>query len=137
MKTCNAEIGDSIFFACNKEKDLEIITSLARNKIAKDLGLIDENTFAFCWIVDYPMYERDEETKRINFSSGPYFFWPSKKFIKFRSKFSKKRLLLVNFNFEDISSVTNGIIGFKKFKISLNTRLKLLEISFLFFSFFR
>ncbi len=72
MKKTGANIGDSIFFACNKEKDLEVITSLARNKIAKDLNLIDENTFAFCWIVDYPMYERDEVTKKINFSHNPF-----------------------------------------------------------------
>ncbi len=72
MKKTGANIGDSIFFACNKEKDLEVITSLARNKIAKDLDLIDESTFAFCWIVDYPMYERDEMTKKINFSHNPF-----------------------------------------------------------------
>ncbi len=72
MKKTDAKIGDSIFFACNKEKNLEIITSLARNKIAKDLNLIDENIFAFCWIVDYPMYERDEVTKKINFSHNPF-----------------------------------------------------------------
>ena len=72
MKKTGAKIGDSIFFACNKEKDLEVITSLARNKIAKDLDLIDENIFAFCWIVDYPMYERDEVTKKINFSHNPF-----------------------------------------------------------------
>ena len=72
MKKTGAKIGDSIFFACNKEKDLEAITSLARNKIAKDLDLIDENIFAFCWIVDYPMYERDEVTKKINFSHNPF-----------------------------------------------------------------
>ena len=72
MNKTGAEIGDSIFFACNKEKDLETITALARNKIAKDLDLIDENVFAFCWIVDYPMYEKDEETKKINFSHNPF-----------------------------------------------------------------
>ena len=72
MKKTDAKIGDSIFFACNKEKNLEIITSLARNKIAKDLDLIDENIFAFCWIVDYPMFERDEVTKKINFSHNPF-----------------------------------------------------------------
>ena len=72
MKKTGANIGDSIFFACNKEKDLEIITSQARNKIAKELDLIDEKVFAFCWIVDYPMYEKDEETKKINFSHNPF-----------------------------------------------------------------
>ena len=72
MKKTGADIGDSIFFACSKEKDLETITALARNKIARDLDLIDEKVFAFCWIVDYPMYEKDEDTKKINFSHNPF-----------------------------------------------------------------
>ena len=72
MKKTGAKIGDSIFLACGKEKDLENITALARNKIARDLNLIDENIFAFCWIVDYPMYEKDIETKKIKFSHNPF-----------------------------------------------------------------
>ena len=72
MKKTEAEIGDSIFLACNKQRDLEKITSLARDKIAKDLNLIDENTFAFCWIVDYPMFEKDELTNKIIFSHNPF-----------------------------------------------------------------
>ena len=46
--------------------------SLARDKIAKDLNLIDQNKFAFCWIVDYPMYEYDENSKKIIFSHNPF-----------------------------------------------------------------
>ena len=72
MKKTGAKIGDSIFFACSKEKHLENITSLARNKIARDLNLVDDNIFAFCWIVDYPMYEKDNETKKIKFSHNPF-----------------------------------------------------------------
>ncbi len=72
MKICNAEIGDSIFFACGKKKEIEKILSQARNKIAKDLNLIDEKKFAFCWIVDYPMYEYDEILKKIIFSHNPF-----------------------------------------------------------------
>ncbi len=72
MIKTGASIGDSIFFACNKEKDLETITALARNKIAQDLDLIDENIFAFCWIIDYPMFEKDKETKKIKFSHNPF-----------------------------------------------------------------
>ena len=72
MKKTQAQEGDSIFLACNKRKELERITSLAREKIAQDLGLIDENIFAFCWIVDYPMFEKDEETKKIKFSHNPF-----------------------------------------------------------------
>jgi aspartyl-tRNA synthetase len=72
MKETKAEVGDSIFLACNKEKELERITSLARDKIAKDLDLVDENIFAFCWVVDYPMFEIDEQTKKIEFSHNPF-----------------------------------------------------------------
>ena len=72
MKKTQAEIGDSIFLACAKQKELERITSLARDKIAKDLDLIDENTFAFCWVVDYPMFEKDEENNKIVFSHNPF-----------------------------------------------------------------
>ncbi len=72
MKKTQAKVGDSIFLACNKQKELEKITSLAREKIADDLNLIDENTFAFCWIVDYPMFERDEQTNKIQFSHNPF-----------------------------------------------------------------
>ena len=72
MKITSAEVGDSIFLACAKINDLEKIISLARDKIAKELGIIDENEFAFCWIVDYPMFEKDQVTKKIKFSHNPF-----------------------------------------------------------------
>ncbi|MDB2580500.1 aspartate--tRNA ligase [Candidatus Pelagibacter bacterium] len=72
MKQTNSKVGDSIFMACGKQNDLEKITSLARDKIAKDLDLIDDNVFAFCWIVDYPMFEKDEVTNKIEFSHNPF-----------------------------------------------------------------
>ena len=72
MKKTKAKIGDSIFLACEKKDQVEKITSLARDRIAQDLKLIDENTFAFCWIVDYPMYEKDEISKKIKFSHNPF-----------------------------------------------------------------
>jgi len=72
MKITQAEVGDSIFFACGKISDVEKITAQARDKIAKDLDLIDENIFAFCWIVDYPMFEKNEVTNKIEFSHNPF-----------------------------------------------------------------
>ena len=72
MRNYNMEIGDSIFFACGKEKEVEKILSLARNKIAQDLNIINKDIFAFCWIVDYPMYEFDENSKKIIFSHNPF-----------------------------------------------------------------
>jgi len=72
MKITGAEVGDSIFFACGKINDVEKITSQARDKIAKDLDLINENIFAFCWIVDYPMFEKNEVTNKVEFSHNPF-----------------------------------------------------------------
>jgi aspartyl-tRNA synthetase len=72
MKKTNSEVGDSIFMACGKQHDLEKITALARDKIAKDLDIIDDSIFAFCWIVDYPMFEKDETTDKIEFSHNPF-----------------------------------------------------------------
>ena len=71
-KITNAKIGDSIFLSCGKENEVSKILSLSRDKIAKELNLIDQNQFAFCWIVDYPMYELDEQTKKIKFSHNPF-----------------------------------------------------------------
>ena len=72
MKITSAEIGDSIFFTCGKLDDVIKISALARNKIANELNLIDDSQFAFCWIVDYPMFEVDEQTKKIQFSHNPF-----------------------------------------------------------------
>ncbi len=67
-----ANIGDTIFLSCGKKDDVEQLLSVARNKIAEDLDLIDNEIFSFCWIVDYPMYEIDEITKKIKFSHNPF-----------------------------------------------------------------
>ncbi len=72
MKKTNAIIGDTVFLSCGKKDDVEKILSIARNKIAKDLNLIDNECFSFCWVVDYPMYEIDDTTKKIKFSHNPF-----------------------------------------------------------------
>ena len=72
MKLTNANIGDTVFLSCGKKNDVEKILSVARNKIAEDLDLIDNKIFSFCWIIDYPMYEIDETTKKIKFSHNPF-----------------------------------------------------------------
>ncbi len=72
MKIISAEIGDSVFFACDKIKEVEKISSLAIDKIAQELNLIDDKKFAFCWIVDYPMFKIDETTQKIEFSHNPF-----------------------------------------------------------------
>ena len=72
MKMNKAEIGDSVFLACGKENEVEKILSLARDKIATDLNIIKQDQFSFCWIIDYPMYEYDENSKKIIFSHNPF-----------------------------------------------------------------
>ena len=72
MKLTNAEVGDTIFMSCGKKIDVEKLLSNARNKIARELSLIDENIFSFCWVVDYPIFEIDEHTKKIKFSHNPF-----------------------------------------------------------------
>ncbi len=72
MNITSAKIGDSIFFSCDKEANVLQLMSSAREKIASDLNLVDENVFAFCWIVDYPMYEKDKITGKIKFSHNPF-----------------------------------------------------------------
>ena len=72
MKKTNSKVGDSILMAFGEQNDLEKNTAQARDKIAKDLDLIDDDIFAFCWIVDYPMFERNEITNKIEFSHNPF-----------------------------------------------------------------
>ncbi len=72
MKLTNAEIGDTVFLSCGKQNEVEKILSSTRSKLAQDLGLIQEENFAFCWIVDYPIFELDEVTKKIKFSHNPF-----------------------------------------------------------------
>ena len=71
-KTCNLKDGDAVFFSCEKKQIAEKISGLARQKIAKDLDLIQENQFQFCWIIDYPLYQFNEEEKKIDFSHNPF-----------------------------------------------------------------
>tara|TARA_Y100000816_G_scaffold288121_1_gene272105 strand:+ start:32 stop:1819 length:1788 start_codon:yes stop_codon:yes gene_type:complete len=72
MKNCKLDIGDSIFMACGKVNEVEKILSLSRDKIGRELNLINQDLFSFCWIVDYPMFEIDEQTKKIKFSHNPF-----------------------------------------------------------------
>ena len=68
----NLKDGDALFFSCAKEYDAASLAGKARVKIATDKKLIEENVFKFCWIVDYPMFEKDENTGKIEFSHNPF-----------------------------------------------------------------
>jgi len=63
---------DGIFFAAGKEAQAARLAGLARTRVGEQLGLIDEKRFEFCWIVDFPMFEYDEEAKKIDFSHNPF-----------------------------------------------------------------
>ena len=64
--------GDAAFFLGGKPETFEAVAGRARTEIGRELGLIDENCFKFAWIVDFPMYEKDAETGRIDFSHNPF-----------------------------------------------------------------
>ena len=72
MKISKSSVGDTIFLACGEQNEIIKFLATARNKIALDLNLIDDQQFAFCWIVDYPMFERNSVTKKIEFSHNPF-----------------------------------------------------------------
>ena len=64
--------GDACFFTCDKRLAALDFAGHTRNKVGRDLNLIEKNTFKFCWIVDFPMYEADEESGEIDFSHNPF-----------------------------------------------------------------
>jgi len=66
------KVGDAAFFLAGKPKAFEAVAGRARNVIGEELGLTDMNRFAFAWIVDFPIYERDEETGKIDFEHNPF-----------------------------------------------------------------
>ena len=68
----NLSDDDSVFFLCGIPKNFMQFASSARDKIGEDLSLIKENSFEFCWIVDFPMYEWDDTNKKIDFSHNPF-----------------------------------------------------------------
>ncbi|MDD5677720.1 MAG: aspartate--tRNA ligase [Kiritimatiellae bacterium] len=71
-KECGVKTGDVVFFVCDRPRDVNRITADLRVKLGQDLKLIDDRIFRFCWITDFPMYERDEETGQIVFSHNPF-----------------------------------------------------------------
>jgi aspartyl-tRNA synthetase len=64
--------GDGIFFSAGKKGDAYKLAGAARTKIGEELELIEEGVFRLCWIVDFPMYEYDEDNKKVDFSHNPF-----------------------------------------------------------------
>ena len=71
-EACGLQPGDAVFFAAGKELDAAKFAGTVRTKLGNDLGLIKAGEFKFCWIVDFPMYEYDEELKQVVFSHNPF-----------------------------------------------------------------
>ncbi|MBR9819961.1 MAG: aspartate--tRNA ligase [Rhodobacteraceae bacterium] len=65
-------VGDAAFFLGGKPKSFEAVAGRARNVIGEELGLTDKDRFAFAWIVDFPIYEKDEETGKLDFEHNPF-----------------------------------------------------------------
>jgi len=76
MEALYAELGlganDGLFFAAGKEKDAVKLAGAARTRVGEELGLIRQDRFDFCWIVDYPMFEYDDDAKKVDFSHNPF-----------------------------------------------------------------
>jgi aspartyl-tRNA synthetase len=71
-KTANLNAGDAIFFSCGNELEAAKIAGLVRTKLGEDLDLIDNSIYKFCWITDFPMYEINSESGKIDFSHNPF-----------------------------------------------------------------
>ncbi len=71
-KTAGLENGDAVFFSCGKAYDAAKIAGQVRIKLGNDLNLIDESIYKFCWIIDFPMFELNEETGKVDFSHNPF-----------------------------------------------------------------
>ncbi len=71
-KAAGLKAGDAVFFACDKADRAARLAGAARVRIGNDLGVSKKDVFEFCWIVDFPMYEWNEEEKKIDFSHNPF-----------------------------------------------------------------
>ena len=72
VKVCKLKGEDALFFSADKLKEAEKISGLVRQKLGKELKLINNKKFEFCWIIDFPMYQYDEKEKKIDFSHNPF-----------------------------------------------------------------
>ena len=71
-ETCGLKAGDAVFFAAGKGDEVAKFSGVVRTKVATELDLIEKNAFRFCWVVDFPMFELNEETGKVDFSHNPF-----------------------------------------------------------------
>ena len=69
---CNLQPGDAVFFAAGKQADAEKFAGTVRTRLGQELNLVSEGKFEFCWVTDFPMFEYNEEDKKIDFSHNPF-----------------------------------------------------------------
>jgi len=72
LGTTDAKPGDAVFFVCGKQKDAEKFAGVARDRICDELELREQGCFKFCWIVDYPMFELNDDSGELEFSHNPF-----------------------------------------------------------------
>src|SRR5689334_15555882 len=101
-------VGDAVFFVAGKPKDFIKFAGPARTKVGEELGLIAKDRFEFCWIVDFPMYEWNEEEKKIDFSHNP-FSMPNMAVEEFLALDSNDHEKLLSINAIQYDIVCNGI----------------------------
>jgi len=107
-KRAGIAAGDALFFAADTKERAAALAGAARTRIARELGLIAEGRFEFCWIVDFPMYEWNVEEKRIDFSHNPFSMpqYPREKFLDLDKADTQTILGLKAFQYD---IVCNGI----------------------------
>jgi aspartyl-tRNA synthetase len=101
-------VGDACFFVAGRPKDFVKFAGLARTRVGEELGLIDKNVFEFCWVVDFPMYEWNEEEKKIDFSHNP-FSMPNYDIDKFLALDAKDEATILGITAFQYDIVCNGV----------------------------
>ena len=69
---CGLQAGDAVFFAAGKHEDAQKFSGAVRNRVGQELDLYEKDAFRFCWVVDFPMFELNEETGQVEFSHNPF-----------------------------------------------------------------
>ncbi len=101
-------VGDAVFFVAGRPKDFVKFAGLARTRVGEELGLIDKDVFEFCWVVDFPMYEWNEEEKKIDFSHNP-FSMPNYDIDKFLALDPKDETTILGITAFQYDIVCNGV----------------------------
>jgi aspartyl-tRNA synthetase len=101
-KLAKVKAGDALFFAADRHERAATLAGLARTRIGRELDLIQKDAFRFCWVVDYPMYEWNEDDKRIDFSHNPFSMpqYDREKFLAFQSTDKDEILALKVFQYD-------------------------------------